>query len=81
MPVTDNSKQRGRNMTDMNLPTHILEFLKENFPTDDNLAGYVICIANRDKTLNVIQGFDSSEVRDKVAKELSEHMAFWEGPK
>lgn len=61
------------------LPRHIAKFLQENFPSDNDLAGYVICIANRDKTINVAQGFDSIEVRDKVAKALNQHMALWEG--
>jgi hypothetical protein len=63
------------------LPQRLIDFLKENFPEEKDLAGYVICIANRDKMLHVAQGFDSAEVRDKVAKALNEHMALWEGPR
>jgi hypothetical protein len=63
----------------MNLPKHIVKFLEENFPAEKDLAGYVICIANRDKTLTVVQGYDSMEVRDKVSKALAQHTATWEG--
>lgn len=66
-------------MSELKLPPRIIEFLTENFPPDDNLAGYVLCIANRDKTLNVAVGFDNAEVRDKVQKALNEHIALWEG--
>lgn len=42
-------------MNELKLPPHIVKFLTENFPADGDLAGYVICIAKRDKTLNVVQ--------------------------
>jgi hypothetical protein len=60
------------------LPKHIIKFLDESWPEDGELAGYVICIAKRDKTMVVAQGYDSPEVRDKVAKALKQHMATWE---
>lgn len=63
-----------------NVPARITKFLEENFPADDNLAGYVICIARRDKTMTTVQGYDSNEVRDKLAAKLAEEMAKWPGP-
>ncbi|MCK1275593.1 hypothetical protein IVB46_10155 [Bradyrhizobium sp. 61] len=59
------------------VPPRITKFLEENFPADDNLAGYVICIARRDKTMTVLQGHDSPEVRDKVGVALADHIAKW----
>lgn len=61
-----------------NLPKRVTEFLSENFPADESLAGYVICIAKRDKTIVVAQGYDNAEVRDKVQKALNRHMDIWE---
>lgn len=61
------------------LPKRIETFLDENFPADEDLAAYVICIAKRDKTIVVAQGYNNGEVRDKVAKALAQHMATWEG--
>jgi hypothetical protein len=61
------------------IPAHIIKFLEENLPADKDLAGYVICIANRDKTIAVAQGYDSADVRDKVAVALAQHMVAWEG--
>lgn len=59
---------------------NIAKFLADNLPADENLAGYVICIANRDKTYVVAQGYDSLEVRDKVSKKLMEEITNWPGP-
>lgn len=61
------------------LPKQIEKFLAENFPADEDLAAYVICIAKRDKTIVVAQGYDSLEVRDKVAKALNREIEMWEG--
>lgn len=59
------------------LPKHLIDFLKENFPDDKDLAGYVICIAKRDKSYVVAQGYDSAEVRDKVFAKLSDEVKAW----
>jgi hypothetical protein len=63
----------------MPLPEKIEKFLAEHFPADDlDLAGYVICIAKRDKTMVVAQGYDNIDTRDKVAKALNRHIELWE---
>jgi hypothetical protein len=69
--------EREGQMPKPKLPNHIIKFLAENFPTDEDLAGYVICIAKRDKTLHIAQGYDSSEVRDKVLKEMTSEVLAW----
>jgi hypothetical protein len=56
----------------------IAKFLADNLPADKDLAGYVICIARRDKTITVAQGYDNAEVREKVSKALNQHIAMWE---
>jgi hypothetical protein len=58
----------------------ITKFLADNLPPDEELAGYVICLAKRDKTYVVAQGYDSPEIRDKVSKKLIEEMTSWPGP-
>jgi hypothetical protein len=63
-----------------NVPARIAKFLEENFPKEADLAGYVICIANRDKSFTVMQGYDSPEVRDKVGTKLAEEISKWSGP-
>jgi hypothetical protein len=62
------------------LPPHLVQFLKDNFPAEKDLAGYVIFIANRDKSFVLAQGYDSAEVRDKVSARLIVEMNTWTPP-
>lgn len=70
-------EQRQMELDEAVLPPHIVQFLKDNFPAEEDLAGYVICIAKRDKSYAVAQGYDSEEVRDKVSAKLFDEISEW----